>query len=179
MVDEKIQKLKFEIACSKRYHARRMAWHKEMLFFLQFVELFVASAGLLVPMSELWHRMILCLGFIVAGLSLVQVAGKNKQWHESKKAAFGELMKSILAKEGLWTEKDLRDILVRREEIEKDDDVGFRCLDIICYNEECIAEGLNKDVKPLSWWQRHVGKILPLDYWPSIEMHKSIENQSP
>ncbi len=166
-----INGLKFEIACSKRYHAHRIAWHKKMLFFLQFVELCVTSTGLLIPMGEFWYRIILWLGFIVSGMSLVQVAGKNKQWHESKKVAFGELMKCILAKEGSWTDKDVQDIRIRREEIEKDDDVGFRCLDIICYNEECIAEGLNKDIKPLSWLQRHLGTILPLDYTSSIETH--------
>lgn len=165
-VAEQINEQEFEISRSKRYHGHRMAWHQSMALFLQFVELCATSSVLLVPMSKILQQIILCVGFIVAGMSLVQLAGKRLQWHAAKKAAFGELMKRILTTEEEWTEKDVRDILVRREEIEKDDDAGFRCLDALCYNEECLARGRYNEKLPLSWWQRNVGTILPIDYIP-------------
>lgn len=162
----RIMEQKFEISCSKRYHGHRMAWHQTIAFFLQLIELGVTSSVLLVSMGKICQQMILWCGFIVAGMSLVQLASKRFQWHAAKKAALGELMKCILANEGKWTEQDVRDILVRREEIEKDDDAGFRCLDALCYNEECLAQGRYNEILPVSWWQRNVGTILPIDYIP-------------
>lgn len=161
---DKLWEQKFAICCSKRYHAHRMAWHQGMAYALQFVELCATSSVLLGLFGEKWRQAMLGLGAIVAGMSLVQLAGKHLQWHAAKKEAFGELMKRIPVDEEDGTEELLREIVARREEIEKDDDAGFRCLDVLCHNEECLAQGLEKFMKPLSFWQRYVGTILPLKY---------------
>ncbi len=178
-VSERIWEQKFEISCSQRYHAHRMAWHQGMVFFLQFVELFTTFSVLLSFHGERWQRVMLWIGFIMGSMSLVQLANKHLQWHAAKKGAFGELMKAIPANEESGTEKVLQEIVARREEIEKDDTVGFRCLDVLCHNEECLARGLNNDIIHLSWWQRHVGLILPINFFPSSPTQQSTDGPDP
>ena len=161
---DQIWEQKFEIGRSKRYHAHRMAWHHRIAFLFQFIELSATSSVLLGLIGERFQPYILGLGAIVTGLSLGHLSGKYLQWHAAKKEAFGELMKIIPDNEEEATPDLLHRIVVRREEIEKDDDVGFRCLDMVCYNEECRARGLYDRMVHLSLWQRYVGTIFPLDY---------------
>lgn len=163
---DKFWSQKFAIGRSKRYHAHRMAWHHRVAFLFQFIELFASSSILLGFVGEGKQRWFLGLGAIVSGLSLCQLSGKYLQWHAAKKEAFGELMKMIPEDEKEETPELLHSIVARREEIEKDDDVGFRCLDAVCHNEECDAHELEKEKVQLSWWQRYVGTIIPLGYTP-------------
>lgn len=163
---DKFWSQKFAIGRSKRYHAHRMAWHHRVAFLFQFIELFASSSILLGFVGEGKQRWFLGLGAIVSGLSLCQLSGKYLQWHAAKKEAFGELMKMIPEDEKEETPELLHSIVARREEIEKDDDVGFRCLDAVCHNEECDAHELEQEKVQLSWWQRYVGTIIPLGYTP-------------
>ena len=166
-VADKVWSQRFAISRSKWYHAHRMAWHQRIAYVLQFIELFATSSILLGLVGANAQRWVLGLAAIVTGMSLVQLSGKHFQWHAAKKEAFGELMKMIPEDEDLATPELLHKIVVRREEIEKDDDKGFPCLDIVCHNEECNKLGLMHDKIRLSWWRRNVGTILPLDYIPS------------
>ncbi len=178
-VAEKIWDQKFEISCSQRYHAYRMAWHQGMVLFLQFIELLMTFSVLLSFHGERWQRVVLWISFILGSMSLVQIANKHLEWHTAKKIAFGELMKTIPVNEESGTEKDLQAIVARREEIEKDDTVGFRCLDVLCYNEECLARGLNNKIIHLPWWRRYIGLILPLNCFPCTPTQTGTDKPSP
>ncbi len=58
----------------------------------------------------------------------------------------------------------LKRIRNERLMVEKDETVVLECLDVLCHNRQCVAEGRNADVAPLTWFQRTVGSVLPFCY---------------
>lgn len=50
--------------------------------------------------------------------------------------------------------------------IEKDETILLECLDVHCHNKQCVAEDRREDMRPMTLWQKTVGRVFPLGYKP-------------
>ena len=58
----------------------------------------------------------------------------------------------------------LKRIRNERLMVEKDETVVLPCLDVICHNRQCVAEGRLGDRVKLSWFEWLVGRFVPIGY---------------
>ena len=62
--------------------------------------------------------------------------------------------------------KLLKRIRNERLKVEKDETVILECLDVHCHNKQCVAEDRREDMRPMTLWQKTVGRVFPLGYKP-------------
>ncbi|MBQ2629949.1 MAG: hypothetical protein IJG13_09760 [Kiritimatiellae bacterium] len=51
--------------------------------------------------------------------------------------------------------------------VEKDETVILECLDVHCHNKQCVAEDRREDMRPMTLWQKTVGRVFPRGYKPT------------
>ena len=59
--------------------------------------------------------------------------------------------------------EELNEFTARRLEIEMEEPPLLRVLNIICHNEEIIAQGSSAEPLPVKWWQRGMAAFLDLN----------------
>lgn len=166
-IADKLYNLKFAVDVSSRYHAHRISTIKLISGCLETVEL-VASTSALVSTfywSTTVTRSILFLAMLSGGLTWLQRTAKAIEFHYNQKAKFAGVAVMFPADLEKGTEEQLGKIEHMRAEIETPDTNGFQCLDILCHNEECQARGQRGGIKPMTWFQQHIGTwLIPIRY---------------
>jgi len=121
-------------------------------------------AGVLFAMGFIPELTIILVVANVMIFSWIKSASNSVKFHTNKRTLF-YLLKKHFPKDLLkGTEELTTFIRNEREDIEKDDTKGFPCLDVICHNDVCIDRGLTNAVCPLTWVQRNIGRIIPINY---------------
>ena len=67
------------------------------------------------------------------------------------------------------TEDLLSEIRAARLRLEASETVVLECLDVICHNKVCVAMGREESKHRLTWFQRVVGRILPIPYVEPVD----------
>jgi hypothetical protein len=156
----------FAVDLSIRYHDHMV---NTMISLSRFFEhIFFCVVGFFVGFSFIVGILpvftVVLVTMVIILLHLLKSSLKSIRFHTNKRTLFLILNKTIPDDFLKCSETELTLIRNKRIDIEKDDTKSFPCLDILCHNEICIARGLIESVYPLTWTQRNIGRIIPLNY---------------
>ena len=141
---------------SVRYHDRRVVWFDAIHRAGRFLTLLTSGAavGTLLKTHAYWAMGFAAACAVFSALDLAFDVSAKARLHSSLKIKFVDLERAII--EIGWdslTAGQIRSFNARRSEIERDEPPVLRCLDTICHNELCRADGIAERV-PVRWWQR-------------------------
>lgn len=146
MTDEQYA-LFFDVRRSIRYHDRRRS-------FFEYMHRITAALTILMAGSILfdigktgdtapWLVTLSVIAALLATLDMVVGYASKADLHRSLKVRFGKLEMAIIAGGSSQEEWDAHHL--KRLEIEQDEPTIYRALDVLCYNEVAIADGVKKE----------------------------------
>ncbi len=158
---------KFSIARSMMYHERRVLFWEFLSGIAKFLEFATTStafvfiyAGTDRPLLQ-W---VVLAAAIASFLAIILDAHKRIKHNTSQRARLGELALQIPHNLEALTEERLEEICTARKRIELDDGVILDCLNAICHNRQCDAEGIKTGLMHLNLWEATVGRFFPVPY---------------
>lgn len=114
-------------------------------------------------------KWIVAISTAISIAAVILKASERVKHHMSQKAAMGSLLQRFPVDLSSVTEAALKELRDERLQIEKADGVILSCLDVMCHNEQCIADGSDHAVRKLSWFQSHFGTWLPVPYADTLQ----------
>lgn len=142
--------LLFDVRRSIRYHDRRRAFFEGMHRFTNVLTIILAG-GVLFELAgtgspALWLQGVGLFAAILAAFDMVVGYAARANQHTDLRARFVELEIDILSgglEEGAWRQHQ-----VKRLKIEADEPPIYRALDLLCRNEQLIAQGFKREDTP-------------------------------
>lgn len=155
-LEDRHHELLFAVRRSVRYHTRRRMFFERWHLATSASAVVFGSAtamGILTRAGEHYTLGAALLITILAAVDLVVGTAKTARLHEDLTRRFIDLEKE-LEREGA-TEEVVKDVTIKRLEIEADEPPKMSVLDIICHNDICRAMGCPEsdfyDVGFLRW----------------------------
>lgn len=140
----------FDVRRSIRYHDRRRSFFEMMHRITAALTILMAGSILFdigkTGVSAPWLVVLSLLAALLATFDMVVGYASKADLHRSLKVRFGELEMAIIA--GGSTQKQWDAHHLKRLEIEQDEPSIYRALDLLCYIEVSIADGVEKDKLP-------------------------------
>ena len=140
---------------SQRYHAKRMQFFQRWSWFCSMLSLLAGSGAVIAAFQKFPAWMAGIFGMIFAlfgGLNLVLKFGDHVRDHKDFTRKFADLEGRMhLAVE---SEGELGKFRAERTKIEADEQNIKVVLDVICHNEQAVADGALQWPHPVAWWQR-------------------------
>lgn len=142
MTDEQYA-LFFDVRRSIRYHDRRRSFFECMHHIAAALTIFMALI-ILFDLGKICDTApwLVSLSAITALLATFDMVNKADQ-HKSLKVRFGKLEMAIIAGGSSQEEWDAHHL--KRLEIEQDEPAIYRALDVLCYNDVAIADGIKTE----------------------------------
>jgi len=146
---------------SIRYHDRRIVWFDRIHRVGRFITLAAggSAAATILKERENWSLVLALTCAFFSALDLAFDVSANARKHGTLKMRFVDLEREInlIGYESLTAEQ-VRRFSARRSEIERDEPPILRCLDTLCHNELCRADGIHDRIAVL-WWQRFLAHV--------------------
>jgi hypothetical protein len=146
---------------SIRYHDRRIVWFDSIHRVGRFITLVAggSAAATILKQHEGWSLLLTLTCAFFSALDLAFDVSANARKHCALKMRFVDLEREVNLKgyENL-TDEQVRLFCTRRSEIERDEPPILRCLDTLCHNELCRADGIPDRIAIL-WWQRFLAHV--------------------
>lgn len=164
----------FDVRRSIRYHDRRRSFFELMHRVTAALTILMAGSILFdigkTGATAQWLVALSVVAALLATFDMVVGYASKADLHRSLKVRFGELEMAIIAGGGSQSEWDTHHL--KRLEIEQDEPPIYRALDLLCYIEVSIADGVAKDKLPVvSCINRTTCHIL---HWSDISNSQSI-----
>jgi len=166
---EAIDRQRFSIERSMRYHEHRMFFWECVAFWaklLEFATTSTAFAFLFRGQNECFLKWVVLFAAILSFLVIILDAYKRIKHNTRQRSRLGELAIRIPLNLSTVTEAQMEEIYAVRKRIELDDGIVLACLNAICHNEQCAAEGKLDESVRISFWEKHIGKYFPIPYRP-------------
>lgn len=155
-LDDRGYTLWWGVRRSIRYHDRRIVWFDTLHRSGRFLTLLAGggAAATIIGRHEPWATGLALSCAAFAALDLAFDLPAKARLHAALKVKFVDIEREInLVGYEQLDSADLLRLCARRSEIERDEPPVLRCLDALCHNELCRAEGID-DHCPVRWWQR-------------------------
>lgn len=157
-----------------RYHARRLAWFETLHRFTALLTVSVAgfvfleASGVQLPQPLRWLSLV---AGVLAIFDFVVSYSQRADQHRHLRRRFCELeVEMVMADDG--DDKRWKELVAARLHIEIDEPPMYRALDLLCHNEQAIADGHKPDTAEgrqylykLLWRQRVTAHFL---HWDNI-----------
>ena len=148
-----LEKVRFSVRRSCRYHTRRKAFYENLHKIFTFFIIMISSGSVLNLCTEvsnsdqLLQQSFSVIVTVLATLDLVIGFSVKAKEHEILYRRFCDLnikMADVV---------ELKNEFIRdRLEIEKDEFPIYRVLDILCHNEEARSMGSESEIYKICWW---------------------------
>lgn len=155
MDQKEYSSLKYGITRSIFYHERRTQWFDSVHKTGRFVSIFCGcgAAASVIGSVPLAAVVVALAGAAFSALELAFGISEKARLHASLKSRFC-LLDSKFAKLGPDMADDaFRALKAERIMIEADEPPILRCLDVCCYNQYCLAVGMEESIRKLPKWQ--------------------------
>lgn len=149
-----------------RYHEYRIRFWLTLLRASEILE-FLLGASAFVSLLAKIPSLAMTLTFVstlLAGLVICFQASTRVKDNITQRNRFYDHLRLFPSDESLRTSDLLDRIIASRNNIQKDDGVLFPCLSVRCHNDECQAMGRLDECHKMTWFQKHIGSILPISY---------------
>ena len=159
--------LRSDLERGLRYYGAMRNRCSLLAFLLQSVVALSASAsfaGLLADFSPTLQKGLALAAAATSLLALAERSGKRADAYARKRARFSEILRQLPVDYEKWTVETLESLTKARIEVEADEGPLYECLDVVCHNQQCLADGRPDEIRPLSWWQEYVLRFLPVRY---------------
>jgi hypothetical protein len=145
-----------DVCRSIRYHSKRAAFFGYIVRFTKAFSLFTGFGTITALIGESYVLSIVCGAFValVSALDLACGFSDREKLHDDLKRRFIHLEKDLVLGESKATEEWIKLKTSDRLMIEVDEPPVIKTLDIICHNEQAIAQGNRKDVYHLNWLRK-------------------------
>ena len=163
---EEFYKLEFAVSRGIRYYTARAQFWLTLLKTVEIMGL-VLNAGAFAFLFRdefIAGRVVVAISSFLSVVTLCFQATSRWELNIAQKRRFHELLELFPVNKELESYELLKKIKDARNSIEKDDDTLFKCLSVLCHNEECDARDMPEAKHPLTWIQSHIGTIFPLKY---------------
>ena len=162
---KRLKDLNFEIDRSIRYCDHRIFFWNFFAKSAQVLEALTASAAFVSLFAEWTTIAHICIAItaVVSILAFTLKAVENTRFNVEKKSKFSELAIKIPGNLNNVTEEQYEIWRAERLMIDNDESTHIPCLSVICHNEVCLAKKID-DFYPLSFFEEHVGKYIPIPY---------------
>ena len=156
---------RFDAERGVRFHMSRYGFWAGLSLFSQFsgLVLIFCSVGLIMSSNTAFA---VAANLIVAAASLAVIIFKSERrarFNDSQRRDHYAILNLIPADHANYTERLLQDIEAHVNAIYARDKNDFQCLNVICHNELCRANGID-DLWELSWVEEHIGSWMPIKY---------------
>ncbi len=177
MTDDEKHKLLFDIRRSARYHDRRRAFFQRMHQITGVLTILLAG-GVLFELAgtgetSLWLKLIGLVAAVFSSADIVVGYAANENLHSRLRQRFCDLEMAVVAGSGT-----IHSFMADRLRIEQDEPPVYRALDLLCMNEELIAQGYSRadaedlqHFSDLEWYQSLTANLYR---WPDIADGSSI-----
>lgn len=146
--------LLFQVRISRRYHNKRRGFLEAVNRSASALAIIVGSAAATAIFAGVFSPILVMLAFISAVLSSLDLAfgvGAKAALHSELWRRFTNLEQQMLG-------GNYNAIIAFRQErlsIESDEPAELRVLTNLCYNEQCVSEGMEqRDQVHIKWYQR-------------------------
>jgi len=160
-LDKRSYWLLFGVRRSARYHDRRRAWFDgwhNVTLFLSFFGSSAAAAAVLGAFPKFAAVAASAMVALLATMDLVIGFARKAAFHHILKWRFIELEKNIPIRS--FSDEEYQQFREQRLEIEKDELPVKRLLDLLCYYEQCRADGVEQDgIHGISWWRKFTAQV--------------------
>lgn len=150
--------LLFGVRRSIRYHMRRVRFFDQWNMLTNALALLFGSATILALMGgkdSRWAVLAAAIVSLFSVLNLLLGSTRRAREHNDLARRFLALEKEMIQVRQPLSEADLSSYQARRLDIEADEPPILRVLDILCHNEQALAEGHPREVfVPVKWYQR-------------------------
>lgn len=137
----------FDVRRSVRYHDRRRSFFEYMHRITAALTILMAGSILFdigkMGTTAPWLVALSVVAALLATFDMVVGYASKADLHRSLKVRFGELEMAIIVGDSSQVEWDAHHL--KRLEIEQDEPTIYRALDVLCYNEVAIADGVKKE----------------------------------
>ena len=181
-IAERHYALRSDLERGLRYYGAMRNRCSLLAFVLQSVIALSASASFAALLADLSPALQKGLALVAAAASLLSLAersGKRADAYARKRARFSEILRQLPVDYAEWTVGTLTQLTRERLEVEADEGPLYECLDVVCHNQQCLADGRPDEIRPLSWWQEYVLRFLPVRYKPPAHSSAARSPQCP
>lgn len=157
--------IEFNIRRSIRYHTKRRRFFDKLHRIVVFLTVICGSSAFVALMSDnqkiaTWVTLVITL---VSLLDLaIDFSGKSVL-HDNLQRKFSDLLNKTIVCDD--SNQKLKELEVDRILIEKDEPTALKALNILCHNEQCIAQGHDKDLYDISFWRKLLRNFFSFDGW--------------
>ena len=159
---------RFSIRRSIRYHEHRIVFWDALAFVAKVLEFIPTSTAFVFIFSgkggQYALQWVLLGAAFFSFLAIILDAHRRVKHQSQQRARMCELDLRIPHNLEAVSEAMLEDIYASRRRIELDDGVILPCLNVICHNEQCVAEGQLADLAELTFIQKTLGRYFPISY---------------
>jgi hypothetical protein len=164
-IEDDIRSLQFDINKSLIYLTKRKSFF-DSLHHLSIICTTLSSSVAFATLFADYQSLTKIIMFIVIMISMIDLSvgfSKKNDLYDSLQRRFTALLVSILTKDR--TESNLIQWKIERLLIEQDEPPTLKVLEIICQNEQCIAEGYNNSVKEVPLFKALLRHFWSFDNW--------------
>lgn len=171
MTNDEKHKLLFDIRRSARYHDRRRAFFQRMHQITGVLTILLAG-GVLFELAgtgetSLWLKLIGVVAAVFSSVDIIVGYAAQENLHSRLRQRFCDLEMAVVTGNGT-----IQSYTADRLHIEQDEPPVYRALDLLCMNEELIAQGYSRSDKEdighfsdLKWYQSLTANLYR---WPDI-----------
>jgi hypothetical protein len=146
---------------SQRYHAKRMQFFQRWSWCCALMSVLSGSGAVVVGFQKFppWVAGVFAMLFaLFGGLNLVFKFGDQVRDHKEFVRKFADLESRMRLVER--SEADVRKFQAERAKLDGEESNVKVVLDVICHNEQAVADGASAWPHPVSWWQRLLSNYL-------------------
>ncbi len=161
--------MEFSIRKSIRYHTQRRRFFDNLSHASTAITALCGSSAFVALLSDnnaVGLNVTACIA-VVSTLNLVIGFAKRSYTYNDLQGRCSTLLKQMTLEDK--TEGNLRKWQAERVLIEKDEPTPLRILNILCHNEEAIAQGNDEDIYKIGWLQTALRHFISFDsYKPQL-----------
>lgn len=160
---EKRDCLLFSVRRSTRYHARRRKHFDRMNRFTIFSSVMLGSAtfaslqGAILPPYLAPYFAALVTFFAALDLAFSH-AVRARDHHDFERRWIA--LEREIVRAGEYDEPKYAELCESRLSIEADEEPPLRVLDVLCHNEQALADGRSDDLYKVTWMQRRLSQLM-------------------
>lgn len=158
------QKLQFDIRRSIRYHNRRCVHFDRLDKLTNMISVVFGSAAVFGVLERQYQSLALTAAAtvtIISAINLVMGSSIRARDHADFARRFVALEKELVITKP--SEEAIRQLMIKRLDIESDEPPVLRVLDCLCHNEEMRAQGYPSDqLVKIAWWQALFSPVIDI-----------------
>lgn len=166
-IHDEFKRQNFAASRAIRYYTSRKTFWMTLLVIAELLGLILnASAFSFLFVNVTVGKIMVAVSCLLSLLIVCLQASRRCQKNLEQKTRFHEHLMLFPTDPSKETYELLKSIIDNRNTIEKDDDILFPCLSVICHNQACIARDIPEEIKNLTWVQSNIGRVFPISYVP-------------